>query len=181
MRLEQLPENFTVEDWTDFLLNLFQSRVHTGGASRASFARGLWALDKEYEDKYLIAEVLAHLVDSDYPSVVGYSSQLITPRVFEIELHEFLPGYPFKYAFFEKCCLEEHQHRYMRHWLAVYTDTLTASGQYVPKIGFEEYSSWDEVKQIATTQLEEAVDTLVEDYLERGFIEYGDESRDGGG
>jgi hypothetical protein len=172
MKLEQLPENFLLSDWSAYLLELFEDVNMSGKESKASLERALWVLTQEYIDPYLIAEILTSLVDSNYRFVVGCTSRLISSMAFEVQLNETIRGYPFKYSFFRKCCETDKERFYFDFWIAVYTDTLTATGQYTPRIADDEYDSWETVRNISVEHLDKAVEKLVDRFVQRGYIEY---------
>jgi len=174
MKLKQLPDNFTTEDWVNFFLRLCKEKklIKVPFHSTGFINRSLDKFREEYLDKYMIAEVLQSLLDSDYQKAVGLTPRLLTFGAFERELYNYPQGYPWQYVFFEKVCNIEAEHEYFRKWIRVYLDAHFAPSTAPPMVGTSEFESWESVQLKAIEKLDKGVNGLVQRYLETGWYSY---------
>jgi len=174
MKLNQLPDNFTTEDWINFFIGLCKEKklIKAPFKSTGFIRRSLDKFNDEYIDKYMIAEVLQSVLDSDYQKVVGLTPRLLTYGSFESNLYNYPSDYPWKYVFFEKVCKTEAEHEYFRKWIRVYLDAWFAPSTAPPMIGQSEFQSWEAVQAKAIEELDRGVNTLVQRYLDTGWYNY---------
>ncbi len=174
MKLTQLPDSFTTEDWIHFFVSMCQEKklLLTAFPSTGFIDRAIRRLESEYYDKYLIAEILSSVLDSDYRKSVGVSPRLLSAGVFDREVYSYPDDYPWQYQFFEKCCGTEEEHRYFRQWIGVYLDGHFAASNTPPMIGQTEYGSWGSIQKKAIQKLDKGVNTLIQRFMNIGSYVY---------
>ena len=174
MKLTQLPDNFTTEDWLTLFINMCQDKglIRKAFPSTNFISRSLHKFAEDYYDGFLIAEVLSSMLDSDYRKSVGISPRLLTGGVFDREVWSYPEEYPWKYYFFEKCCTTPGEHTYFRHWIGVYMDAKLAPSHATPMIENTEFPSWEAVNKMAIEKLEKGVNNLIQRYVDQGSYIY---------